>query len=698
MIAVIDDARVDATAKVTGMARYVADVSLAGTAHAAFVRSTEPHARIVRIDTDAAHAVDGVLGVFTAADVTATPYGRGVADCPVLAREKVRFVGERVAAVVAVTRRQAEAAAELVDVVYEPLPAVLTPAAAMMPAAPAVHDRPWAYHGAVTEAGAPPNVVYHATHGSSADVETALRGAAYTVDRTYVAHSTHQGYLEPQACLADWRSPIDVRVWLTAKAPYRIREILARCLSLDASAIRLEPVTLGGDFGGKGSPQDAPVCIELSRLTGRPVRSVLRYHEDLTATNPRHPAEIRVRIGCDADGRIVAASVQAVLNAGAYAGFTPRGTGPHGAGELNTYRIPVFASEVTRVYTNTVPRGNMRAPGGPQSTFAVESAVDELAGVAGIDPVELRRRNLLHTGEQDAAGRRWVEHRGGETLDAAVRAIRRIEPPPGWRHGTGVAVYSRATATKVNTSLRLVPLSDGGLRVEVPVIETGTGSHTALHRMLSDRLGFDRARLEIVGVDTGELPDDAGAGGSRVTAGLATAVDAAAKAWAGRTGREPVTVIVREDIEPHVGSYTVQVAQVAVDPETGELRVLELLTAVDVAAVVNPRAHQMQIDGGVAMGVGYACTEDLAESDGQVWSANLGEFRPPTTVDMPRLRTVYVPGGVGVGSANVKNIGESTTPPVAAAIANAVYAATGCRLRQLPLTAERIHAALRGAT
>ena len=685
--------RGDALAKASGAARYVADVSLPGMAHLAIARSSMAHAEITAIDSAAASACDGVIGVFTAADVSPTPYGRSLADSPLLARGKVRFVGERVVAVVAETRQQAEAAAALVEIDYEPLPAVLTPAEALAPGAPLVHDRPWEYVGAVVAEGEGANVIYHGVHGSEDQLDAALTGAAFTVDRTYRTHSVHQGYLEPQACIAHYESPTAVRLWLTNKAPYRIREMIARCLDIVPAAIEVQALTLGGDFGGKGSAQNAPLCVELSRLTGRPVRSVLRYSEDLTTTNPRHPTEVRVRIGCDPDGRIVGAAIQAVLNAGAYGGFTPNGRGPHGAIEITSYRIPVFFSESTRVYTNTVPRGNMRAPGAPQGIFAFESAMDELAAEAGLDPAELRRRNLLHTGETATGGPVWVEHRGLDVLDAALGAVERVDPPPGWLHGQGLAVYSRGTATKVNTSLRLTPTDDGGVRVETPLIETGTGSHTVLRQLVAEQLGFAPDKVEVVGVSTNELPFDHGAGGSRVTAGFAAAVDAAAKAWRNRVGQESVLVEVDEPIDPAVGSYMAQVAQVAVDPETGQLRVLEILTAVDVAAVINPAAHQMQIDGGVAMGYGFACLEDLGESEGQVWAANLGEFKMPSARDMPRLRTVKVPGGIGVGTADVKNIGESTTPPVPAAIANAVFAATGARLRDLPITAERIYQA-----
>ena len=348
------------------------------------------------------------------------------------------------------------------------------------------------------------------------------------------------------------------------------------------------------------------------------------------------------------------------------------------------------------MYTNTVPRGNMRAPGAPQGMFAVESALDELAQVVGIDPVELRRRNLLATGEEDLSHEVWLEHRGLETIDAAMANLVRVDPPEGWLYGYGVSLYSRPTTSMANTSIRLTPVDDGCVRVETPLVETGTGSHTALRQMLADQLALHPSKIEIVGIGTGDLPREAGAGGSRVTAGLAAVVDVAAKAWMNRLRDEPVVAEINEDSGVHVGSYIMQIAQVAVDPETGQLRVLELLNSIDVAAIINPLAHQMQVDGGATMGIGFAVLEDLDESEGQVWAANMGEYKLPSARDVPLYKTVRVAGAIGLGTANVKNIGETTTPPVAAAVANAVYAATGCRIRDLPITSEKIYQAMRG--
>jgi CO/xanthine dehydrogenase Mo-binding subunit len=675
--------------------------------HVAVVRSLVPHARVVDIDTKQAEAAAGVAGVFTATDVSPALYGRSVRDVPILAGGKVRFTGERIAAVVAESRQAAEAAAALVDVTYDGLPAVLSAEDAMLPDAPAVHDEPWNYPRAAVRDSDGRNVQSRVQHGSPETAEQALAASEHVIDRTYSTPSVHQGYLEPQACVAALDGD-RLRVWATNKSPYRLRAQLAECLELDPASIEIQPGPLGGDFGGKGSPMDIPLCAELARLTRRPVKLVLRFTEDLTATNPRHPARIRVRAGCDRDGRLTGVAVRALLNGGAYGGFKPLATvSLHGVDDCTlAYHVPALSTETVIAYTNTVPRGHMRSPGSPQAAFALESALDELAAQAGLASAEFRRRNLVRPGAPSASGRVWAEARGVPTLDAAVEHARQsqsqVQVPPGWRHGTGLAMYAREAPGMAATSVRLIAVPGGRIRAEVPIPETGTGSHTVVRNLLASGLGVSPDDVEVTHVGTRELPGDPGVGGSRVTVGMAEALDRAVQAWRERPGGdEPVEVRSGPDVPggsppPPVSSYCAQVAQVAVDPATGQVKVLEILSAVDVGRIVHPAGHQMQIDGGTVMGYGYACLEDLAEDDGQITAATLGEFRLPVMADIPPLRTVLLEGAQGVTSANVKPVGELTNVPVAAAIANAVADAVGCRIRDLPVTAEKVYWALRG--
>ena len=697
--------RNDAWAKASGTTRYVGDQSLPGMLHVALVRSLVPHARIAGIDTKQAEAAAGVVGVFTAADVNKATYGRAVRDVPILARDKARFAGERIAAVVAETRQAAEAAAALVDVTYGDLPAVLSASDAILPGAPAVHDEPWTYPGAAVREADGRNLQSRVVHGSREAAETALAASDFVIDRTYSTPSGHQGYLEPQSCVAMVDSG-RLRIWATSKSPYRLRAQLAQCLGLAPESIDIQPGPLGGDFGGKGSPMDIPLCAELARLTGRPVKLVLRYTEDLTATNPRHPARIRIRAGCDSDGRLTAVSVQALLNGGAYAGFKPLANASlHGIDDCTmAYHVPALYTEAVIAYTNTVPRGHMRSPGSPQSAFALESALDELADVAGLAPAEVRRRNLVRPGAPSVSGKPWAEYRGEDTLDAALdqARLREVQAPPGWRCGTGLVLYAREAPGMGATSLRLIPLADGKIRAEVPIPETGTGSHTVVRNLLAAALGVSQADVEVVHVATDELPGDPGVGASRVTVGMAGAADRAGRAWRERRSADEIVVIQSGPDAPGgspsptaaVSSYCAQVAQVAVDLATGQVKVLQIVSVVDVGRIVHPAGHQMQIDGGTVMGYGFACLEDLVEDDGQITAATLGEFKLPAMADVPVLRTVLVEGAQGVTSANVKPVGELTNVPVAAAIANAVADATGRRIRDLPITAEKVYWAL----
>jgi CO/xanthine dehydrogenase Mo-binding subunit len=702
--------RPDARDKATGGTRYSADLPVpVGTLEAVLVRSPVPRAEITGVDAAAAKAVPGVVAVVTAADLwdgANLLAGRRVRDMPLLARSVARFAGEPVAAVLARSREAAEEAAALVDVGYRELPPVTDPEAALGAGSPLVHDMPWQYPGAVIAAGDGPNLQSAVTDGDQAAVARALAAAATVVSATYRTPAGHQGYLEPQAWVAFPPGNGITRLWGTTKSPYRLRDQIAASLGLAPETIQVDPAPLGGDFGGKGGVCDATLCVALARLARAPVRLVFRSDEDLSATDARHPAVIRVSVGCDAEGRLTGLGFDAVFDGGAYAAAKPiPSVNLHGALECALgYRLPCYALRSRVAYTNNVPKGHMRSPGAPQSVFAVESALDELAAAAGISPVELRRRNLLTAGEPDAYGHAWTEARGRETLDAAVAAVaaasrgnRDAAGEPGLAYGTGVAVYARPTPAPAATSLSLTPLPGGRFEAGVPVPETGTGSHAVIRRQLAAELGVDPSQVIVRQLATTALPGDPGVGASRVTVGQSRAVARLAEAWRASAKDGPVTVAVGASDEPPALTYCAQAARVAVDLETGQVRILALVSAVDVAAIVSPRAHQMQIDGGAVMGIGFGCLEDLLASDGQVLAATLGEFRIPAAADVPPLRTVLVDGGRGTGPANVKAVGELANVPVAAAVANAVTDATGVRVRDVPVTAERVYWAIQGA-
>ncbi len=697
---IMSERRIDAVAKATGAAKYTADVVLEGMTFAAVKRSDYPSALIEDIDISVAKEIEGVLGVFTSKDLPggANLYGRRVFDVPILAEERVRRVGDPIAAVVATSREIAEAAAELIDVTYKELPVVATARDAIKPGAPLIHEKPWEYKGAVVTPEMGINIQSIDTHGSREAAEAALRGAAHIIDETYITPGDHQGYIEPQACIADYHPDGSLNVWNTNKSPYRLRDVLSAVFSLDPKKVEIMPTVLGGDFGGKGSPGDAPLCTALSILVGKPVKMVLRYSEDLLSTDGRHASEIRVRLGVDKDGKLVGGIFEALLDGGSYAGFKPVNTvNLHGIVDAAiAYRVPEFFVESKIVYTNNQPKGHMRAPGSPQAAFAFESALDELGRRSGIGAIKIRELNLLSNGDANPYGTVWLENRGKEVLSLALSQPRTQEAPKGWLYGEGIAIYARSMAAVPKTSLRLRKGANGKVIAEVPIPENGAGGQTVVREMIRSGLGIDSDKIEVKQVSTSLLPTDAGVGGSRVSLGVTVAVANAIKLWKEMPAdQELVEVTTSEGSDGPSGAYSAQLARVAVDPATGQLKVLEIVSAVDVAEIVNPKAHQMQIDGGTVMGYGFAVMEDLLEDGGQPWALSMGEFKLPNVADIPKLTTALLRGGKGVGPNNIKAVGELANCPTGAAIANAVEDATGARIRKLPVKAEAIYWAMK---
>ncbi|MDE3077892.1 MAG: xanthine dehydrogenase family protein molybdopterin-binding subunit, partial [Chloroflexota bacterium] len=406
--------RVEGNLKVTGDLPYAADITVEGSLFAAVLRSPHPHARIVSIDTAEAKKVPGVACVLTGADVAHIQAGRGLRDVPLLAAGKTRFIGEMVVAVAAESRETAEQALDLIEVEYEPLPAVFDPEEALKADAPMVHERPWTYPRAARDEHELPNVIARTNRGTGGDVEQALHAADHYFEHTFRTPKVHQGYIETHCVTAHFDPSGTVHIWSCNKSPFLLRGQLAATFDLAPEQIRIHTAAVGGDFGGKGSPMDIPLCVELSRRCGQPVRMHRSYSEELTAGDPAASMVSALRMGVSNDGRIQALAARTLFNGGAYGGFTPMAAA--GIVPGTSYRIPVAQFEILRVYTNEVPTGNMRAPGAPQTTFAMEAMMDFVAHGLGIDPAEFRRRNLLTTGEPNSSGNLWPEQRGIETL------------------------------------------------------------------------------------------------------------------------------------------------------------------------------------------------------------------------------------------------------------------------------------------
>ncbi len=723
--------------KVTGKSVYAADVTLPGMLWGKALRSPFPHARIVSIDTEQAKAVPGVHAVITAADLPGSLVGRRLRDLPVLARDVVRFVGEKVAAVAAETQEAVEEALLLIDVEYEELPAVFDAHDAMEPDAPTLHPDMSGYEGLPQPESDINNVFAHIAWGQG-DVEQGFAEADLVFEHTFNAQLMHQAYIEPHACVVSADESGQVQAWVNNKDPYALREQLAAVWGMDEERIVLHPCSIGGDFGGKGSFMDVPLCYYLSLHSGRPVKMVMDYIQELMAANPRHPATMTIRSGVKRDGTLVARQARVVFDSGGYGAFKPT-VYLRGADHLcGVYRIPHARIDSYMVYTNNVPKGHMRSPAKPQVVFAVEAHTDLIAREMGIDPYQFRQMNLLREGDASPVGHVWQDIRAGETLRRAADAAGWETPKvgkPGLLTGKGLAITDLSQGVG-RFAAKISMNSSGRPTLHMAFWDTGTGSHTVLRQMVAQELSVPVDEVDIELMDTSEMPFSSGSGGTRVTYTAGQAVVGAARELKRKLIREaaPLLDSPEEDVSlqsgrvvvgpsplrpayyrtinigevvahvgdgtieaeyefasepPDITSFCAQAAEVEVDPETGQITVTRFVTAHDVGAILNPLMHQGQVEGGVIQGLGYALMEELLTEDGHISTLSFGDYKIPTSADIPDLVTVLVEGNNGPAPYRSKGIGESANIPVAAAIANAVTDAIGASITSLPLTAEK---------
>lgn len=697
--------RVDGVRKVTGQATYGADVILPGMLWCKITRSSMAHARLKRVDASKARAMPGVQAVITAADIPNRLWGRMMCDMPVLARDKVRFIGEPIAAVAAEDADLAEAAALAVDVEYEELPAIFDPREAMRPGAIRIHEDVAAYENVPKPVAETPNTQSHVGWGKG-DVEAGFRQADVIIEHEFQTQPQHQGYLEPHACIVRYDEQGRLEVWDPNKAPFRSVQQIMPLVDLPAEAIDYYATALGGDFGGKGSALIVPAACYLAKKTGRPVKYVMTYAEDLTATNPRHTGYLRIKTGLKKDGTIVARQGMAIWDSGAYAAMKPTAiVNLGGAAALSgAYNIPNIQIDAYSVYTNSVPRGHVRAPGGPQARFAVESHMDMIAAEMGLDPLAFRLANCLHEGDSLADGHSLDDVRVEETIRACVEHSNWGKPRKAGA-GRGISVSDWHVNSGI-TNARLTVSPGGRLLYETGMPDTGTGLHTVLRQVISQELGVAPEAVDVRNGGTLEVPQDTGVGGSRGTISGGLAALGAAQALKAElerrgTGLEHVAAPVTVEFHfpgakgHHQIAATCQIAEVSVDPETGQVEIDRVVSAHDVGTIVHPLLHQGQIDGGIAHGLGFAVMEDLQIVEGRVNAAHLGDYKLPTMADMPQLETILVPGAQGPGPRGSKPIGEMANVGLAAAVANAVYDACGVRVTSLPVTAEKVRQGLR---
>jgi carbon-monoxide dehydrogenase large subunit len=729
--------RLEGAEKVSGKMRYAADITFPAALSAKILRSPLPHARIVRIDDSRAQKLRGVRAIIFGADIGPVYVGLRMKDMPLLATDRVRYTGEPVAAVAADNDEIAEEALTLIDVQYEELPYVTDPVKAIEPGAPVLHSDPTMYKGAPEREIELPNVQSYGKW-TNGDLEAGFKNAARIFEHTFRTPLGFHGYIEPHACTVQIDGDGRVEIWASNKAPFSLRDRFARDLSLDPAKVKVHILPVGGDFGGKTSVVEAPVCYFLAQRTGKAVRLVLDYSEELTAISHRHPAVITLRTGVDSDGKLCALHARAVFSGGGYAALKANAEvtvqGPRRVASY--YKIPAIQVETLCVYTNQVPCTQTRTPGSPQTTFAMESQIDIIARELGMDPVEFRMKNLLNAGDATPFGQKLQGIVVRETLKQALDASA-WKKPRARNTGRGVAVYERPSGAGKSGAAITVD-GDGAVVVDLGVPDVGPGIHTVVQQIVSEVLELPRERVRIRVDDTDNSPYDSGTGGSKSTNSVGSAAYQAVtevkakiislaatrlggkpeelqeqKGRYGAPGQKavsfaelmrlaveqngaPITHLsVYEPSRAPITSFAAQVAEVTVDPGTGQVKVIKLTTAHDSGTVLNHLSYTGQIDGGVVTGLGFALMEDSSLVDGRMVTANLGEFKMATAADVPKLTTVLMQNPAGPIPFQGKAIAEIPNVPTAAAIANAIQNAVGVRLYDLPLTSEKIYAALK---
>lgn len=727
--------RVEGELKVSGEARYAVDITLPGMLWGKLLRSPIASGKIKRIDTQKAHALAGVHAVITGADCTGLKIGRRLYDMPILADGEVRFIGEKVAAVAAETEEIAEDAINLIEVEYDETEPLLDPVEALKPDAKLIHPDVVGYKGLPKPLSQPTNDFIYVTWGKG-DLETGFRQADIIVENTFTTPVVHHTYIEPHSCVVSAAADGSAEFWSCSKVPYGVREQVANALKLPQEKFNFNPVYIGGDFGGKGDFMDLAVVYLLSKKAGRPVKLVMDYEEEFAAGNPRHASVIHVKTGVKKDGTLVAHHMRFIFDSGAYGAFKPNAflNGPHLC--AGPYKIPHAFIEEHMVYTNKIPCGHMRSPGDPQGIFANESQMDLVAKKLGMDPIEFRKKNFMHDGDIDPTGEEFSYIKTDETLKKALEDAG-YQKPKGKNVGRGIALVQWTPAGGIGTVA--ISLDQNGMAtISSAMADQGAGTYTILSEIVSEELKIPLSQIKTQQLDTQRGVKDTGVGGSRATrvygnAGYEAALkaaDAIKRAAAEQLGASPEEIVLakgaalhprmerrltygeivkakgtpiavdatfNDNSKIHSASMCVQVAEVEVDPQTGQVELKKFTSTHNTGTVLNPLMHQGQIEGATMTGIGYSLMEELMISDGKVATANFGEYKIPTIKDVPPFKSSVTEEPHGAGPYNSMPIGETGNIPTAAAIANAVEDACGVRIKSLPITAEKIYEALHGA-
>ncbi|MGQ9683498.1 MAG: xanthine dehydrogenase family protein molybdopterin-binding subunit [Anaerolineae bacterium] len=726
--------RLDIRTKVLGSRKYPQDCAMEGMLHAVVVWAEHPHARIVSIEVAEALALSGVVAVFTHRDVPVNEYGINEYDQPVLAADKVRWMGDRVAVVVAETLQAAVEGRKRVRVVYEPLPVVTDPVAAMAADAPLVHEAKGT------------NLLKHIPVRKG-DVQAGLAVADVIVEGTYRTPFQEHAYLQPEAGLGYIDGEGRVTLVCASQWPHDDLRQISHALDLPENRLREIVPAVGGAFGGREDISlQILVCLAAWRLQ-RPVKMVWTREESIRGHGKRHPFVMRHRWGATRDGKLTAVEVEAILDAGAYASTSVPVLSNAVSFMAGPYYVPHVRIDGSVVHTNNAVTMAMRGFGATQPPVGYELQMDKLAAALGMDPVELRMRNLLRPGWEAATGNSMPAITAArETLRAAAVAAGWRETASGWerpprasapgkhlRRGIGVACayknvgYSFGFPDRSRAVVDLVLGADGDIEraiVHCSAVEVGQGVMTVLAQMAAETLGIALERVRVALVDTADTPDAGSSSASRHTFMSGNAVVRACRAALAERARareegtdlrrvsgeatieglslrrttayDPITGLC----EPHISySFGTQIAVVDVDGETGAVTVARLLAANNAGRPVNPQMCFGQVAGGMAMGLGMALMEEFIQRDGRIRTAHFSEYKIPTYADMPcEFESVLTDVQEPNGPYGATGLGEIPTLPTTPAILNAIHDATGVWVEEAPATPERVWRALRGMT
>jgi len=740
-----DPAVRDAVQRVTGTLEFVLDHRIDGMAFGKVVRSTVPHGRLIGVQTDEALREPGVITVITGADIQQDPgiheyYGAQRADQPVLAIGKVRYAGEPIAIVIAESQHQAERAAELVYGEYEELAYVTSEVQARQPGAPVIHEE-WPDNGCGQ---------WRLEHG---DIDSGMRRADRIYSATYHSPAASHVPMEPFVGVAHWQDG-KLEIWTSSQSPYAVHTGMRAMFSLPADAVRVRTLNVGGGYGSKGQMRIEPMVACAARIAGCPVRIELA-RDEVFYTIGKHAATVDISTGVLRDGTIIARRISINYNAGAYAVTSPGGAGQGLSRAPGPYVVPNVRVDSVATYTNTVPTGPFRGAMTSQIAFAYESESDRIARDLGIDPLEFRRRNLLRKGDLYPTGEALKDLHYDDLLDDLADAIEWRTPPgssgPDIKRGKGLAVIIKNTLTPSRSEAYLALRRDGQIEIRCSSVEMGQGAAITLVQIAADALGVSPDRLVIGFPDTDVTPFDTTTSSSRTTSSMSAALQSAAidlldqlaRRAAARWGVDPQGIdhrdgVVVEGAKPgrrapwasllvpdeaelvghgvfhstfglsqmdpmkvhgpvsvhwHQGGAA---AEVEVDTETGVVRVLRLHANCYAGHAVSPLRVLKQNQGCAVWGLGPAMFEELQYHDGAVSNPNLSGYLIPSIMDVPEDLT-----GTAIESsdafAELHGVGEMAAPAIAPAIANAIFAATGARVTDLPLSPERVLAALDAA-